>query len=326
MVTVLEKEIDISFVIPCYRSEKTILTVVEEIEQTIKQRSELRYEIVLVNDGSPDGVWNVIEQRAKEDEHVVGINLAKNFGQHCALMAGYRQSVGEVVVSLDDDGQTPANEMFSLIDKVYEGYDVVYATYPEYKQTWFRKLGSDFAQKMTNSVLNVKEDYPKGSSYYAMRRFVVDEITRYDHPYPYLGGLVLRSTRNIIMVPVRHRERSQGHSGYTLKSLVSLWLNGFTAFSVKPLEIGAYIGFFFAACGFLFALVTIIRKLITPSLQAGWSSMISAIMIIGGIIMLMLGLIGEYIGRIYICLNRSPQYVVKEVVSKEERLKHWKHS
>ncbi len=321
----LEKEIDLSFVIPCYRSEKTVMIVVDEIEQTVAQRPELTYEIILVNDGSPDGVWNVIAERAKTDEHVVGINLAKNFGQHCALMAGYGQSIGEIVVSLDDDGQTPADAMFLLIDKIYEGYDVVYAAYPEYHQTWFRKWGSDFSQKMTNSVLDLEKEFPKGSSYYAMRRFVVDEIIKYNHPYPFLAGLVLRSTRNVVMVPVEHRERMQGQSGYTLKGLVSLWLNGFTAFSVKPLEIGAYIGFLFAGCGFFFALVTIIRKAITPSMQAGWSSMISAIMVIGGIIMIMLGLIGEYVGRIYICLNRSPQYVVKEVVSKEERLKRWKH-
>lgn len=321
----IEKNVDISFVIPCYRSENTILTVVEEIEQTVMQRPQLIYEIVLVNDGSPDNVWKVIEQRAKEDEHIVGVNLAKNFGQHCALMAGYKQSVGDVVVSLDDDGQTPASEMFLLLDKLAEGYDVVYATYPEYHQNWFRKLGSDFAQAMGNYVLDIKEKGPKGSSYYAMRRFVADEMIRYDHPYPYLGGLVARTTRNITTVPVNHRERMQGTSGYTLKSLVSLWLNGFTAFSVKPLEWGAYIGFFFAACGFVFAVVTIIRKLITPDLQAGWSSMMSAMMVIGGIIMIMLGLIGEYVGRIYICLNRAPQYVVKEVVSKEERLKRWKN-
>ena len=320
----VKKSIDVSFVIPCYRSEHTVMQVVDEIVCTIKQRPDLKYEIILVNDGSPDGVWDVIEERAKGDDHVVGVNLAKNFGQHCALMAGYRQSLGEIVISLDDDGQCPADEMFSLIDKMNEGYDVVYAAYPEYHQTLFRRMGSDFANAMGRYVLDVKEDIPKGTSYYAMRRFVVDEMVRYDHPYPYLGGLVLRTTRNIGSVPVDHRTRMEGRSGYTLKSLISLWLNGFTAFSVKPLEIGAYIGFLFAACGFIFAIVTVIRKIMTPDLQAGWSSMMSAMMVIGGIIMLMLGLIGEYIGRIYICLNRSPQYVIKEVVSKEERLKVWK--
>ncbi len=235
----LEKEIDLSFVIPCYRSEKTVMTVVDEIEQTVAQRPEVRYEIVLVNDGSPDGVWNVIAERAKTDEHIVGINLAKNFGQHCALMAGYGQSQGKVVVSMDDDGQTPASEVFSLVDKLDEGYDVVYATYPEYHQTWFRRIGSDFAAAVTSLVFDVKQKGPKGSSYFVLKRFVVDEIVRYNHPYPYISGLILRATRSITTVPVNHRERLSGTSGYRLKTLISLWVNSFTAFTVRPLELGA---------------------------------------------------------------------------------------
>ncbi len=317
----MTQKTDVSFVIPCYRSENTVMTVVKEIEETRAKRPEKSFEIVLVNDGSPDGVWKVIEENAKEDPRIIGVNLAKNFGQHCALMAGYRESRGEVVVSLDDDGQTPANEVFSLLDNLEEGYDVVYATYPEYHQTLFRRIGSNFASFITDLVFGVKNKGPKGSSFYVMRRFVVDEVVKYDHPYPYIAGLILRVTRNITTVPVNHRERLEGSSNYSLRSLFSLWVNSFTAFTVKPLELGAYIGFLFAAFGFLFALFTVIRKIINPTLQAGWSSTMAALMVIGGIIMIMLGIIGEYIGRIYICLNHSPQYVVKEVVSKEERLK-----
>ena len=306
--------INISFVIPCYRSENTILFVVDEIEETMKKRQELEYEIILVNDGSPDGVWNVINDRAEKDEHIVGIDLARNFGQHCALMAGYNRARGDIIVSLDDDGQTSAGEVFKLIDKLNEGYDTVYAVYSEYHQSAFRRWGSGFANRMTYSMLNVKEDFPKVSSYFVMRRFVVDEILNYDHPYPYIAGLILRATRNIAFVNIEHRKRMSGKSGYSLKSLYSLWLNGFTAFSVKPLEIGILVGFFLAFCGFLFTVITVIRKMLTPQMQAGWSSTISAIMFIGGVIMIMLGLIGEYIGRIYICLNNSPQYVIRKVV------------
>lgn len=314
---------DISYVIPCYRSEKTVMIVVDEIEETMKQRPHLSYEIVLVNDGSPDNVWDVIETRSKDDGHVVGVNLARNFGQHCALMAGYNQTLGDVIVSLDDDGQTPADEVFKLLDKVDEGYDVVYATYPEYHQAWFRRIGSDMTKVVSDFMLNIKEDYPKGSSYFAMKKYVRDEIIRYDHPYPFVSGLILRATRNLGFVEVNHRERIQGTSGYTLKSLILHWTNSFTAFSVKPLEMGAFLGFFFAAAGFIFAIVTVVLKLIHPERQAGWSSMMAALMIIGGVIMMLLGVIGEYVGRIYICLNNSPQFVVKEVASKEERLKKW---
>lgn len=307
----------LSFVIPCYRSEKTVMTVVDEIEDTVVKRPEFDYEIILVNDGSPDNVWSVIEKRAKQDEHVIGINLAKNFGQHCALMAGYNQTIGDYVFSLDDDGQTPANAMFDLIDKLEEGFDIVFASYPETHQNAFRRWGSDFAKKMTDFMFDVKGDDRKVSSYFVMRRFIVDEIVRYKHSYPYIAGLILRTTRNIETVPIEHRDRIQGKSGYNLRSLISLWLNGFTAFSVKPLELGAYIGFFTAVVGFIFVIYTIVRKLINPDIMMGWSSLMAVLLIISGVIMIMLGMIGEYIGRIYICINNSPQYVVKEVCKKE---------
>ncbi len=302
----------ISFVIPCYRSEKTVLIVVDEIEQTMQQRDELQYEIILVNDGSPDDVWNVIAKRAGEDFHVIGINLSKNFGQHSALMAGYNQCTGDYVVSLDDDGQTPACAVFDLIDELEKGYDVVYASYPETHQNWFRRWGSDFAKKMSDYMFDIKDDR-KGSSYFVCRKYIIDEMIQYRNTYPYVAGLILRATRNIGFVPVEHRDRMQGSSGYNLKSLIKLWLNGFTAFSVKPLEWGAYLGFATALLGFLYALYTIIRRIVTPTVIEGWSSLISILLIVGGVIMVMLGLIGEYIGRIYICINDSPQYVVKEI-------------
>lgn len=303
----------ISFVIPCYRSEETVMLVVDEIEQTMKQRAELTYEIILVNDGSPDDVWNVIAKRSLEDTHILGINLAKNFGQHSALMAGYNYCTGDYVVSLDDDGQTPANEVFKLIDELEKGYDVVFASYPETHQNAFRRWGSNLAKKMSDYMFDIKGDDRKGSSYFVCRKFVIDEMVRYKNSYPYIAGLVLRVTRNIGTAPVTHRNRLSGKSGYNLKSLVSLWLNGFTAFSVKPLELGAYMGFVISSLGFLYAIYTIIRRIVTPTVVEGWSSLISITLIVGGVIMIMLGLIGEYIGRIYICINNSPQYVVKEI-------------
>ena len=308
----------ISFVIPCYRSEDTIGIVVGEIKETMSQRPEYPYEIILVNDGSPDNVWEVIKKLAGEDERITGVNLSKNFGQNCAIMAGYRQAEGDLIVSLDDDGQKPPAEVFKLIDKINEGYDVVFASYPKYHQTWFRRWGSSFSMHMTRFIFG-SEAPVKSNSYYVMRRFVKEEIIRYDHPYSFLSGLIFRTTGNISTVPVQHKNRLSGTSGYSFKALVSLWLNGFTAFSVKPLELGAYLGFFFAIFGFFFAIITIIRKMMDPDIVAGWSSMISAFMIIGGIIMLMLGLIGEYIGRIYICLNNAPQYVVREIINNKQQ-------
>lgn len=309
----------ISFVIPCYRSQNTIETVVKEIQDTVKTRKGFDFEIVLVNDCSPDGVWDVIAKLSKENDNIIGINFAKNFGQHSALLAGYHYCSGDYVVSLDDDGQTPACEVYSLIDELEKGYDVVYASYGEVHQNIIRKLGSRFAKAMSDYMFDVKaKDNNQGSSYFVARRFIIQEVIKYGNPYPYMGGLVFRATRNIGFVFVEHRDRMEGRSGYSLRGLINLWLNGFTAFSIKPLRLGSYAGFFFAFVGFIYALITIIRKLfITPNMEAGWSSIISIILIIGGIIMIMLGLIGEYVGRIYICINNSPQYVIKEIKGNE---------
>ena len=308
----------LSFVIPCYRSENTVMKVVEEIEETVSTRQGYSYEIILVNDGSPDNVWDVIKQISQKDEHVIGINLAKNFGQHSALLAGYNQCSGDYVISLDDDGQTPANELYSLVDELEKGYDLVYASYGEVHQKLFRRLGSKFAKAMSDYMFDIKGDDRQGSSYYIARRFVIDEMIKYKNPYPYMAGLVLRTTRNIGFVFVKHRDRFEGASNYSLKGLISLWMNGFTAFSVKPLQVGTYVGFFFALLGFVFAIITVIRKIfITPNMEAGWSSTIAILLVVGGIIMIMLGLIGEYVGRIYICINNSPQFVIKEISKNE---------
>ena len=319
----MEQKKLISFVIPCYRSQNTILKVVDEVERTVRTREDFDYEIILVNDCSPDNVWSVIADLAERNSRVTGINLAKNFGQHSALLAGYNHCRGDYVISLDDDGQTPADEMFKLVDKLEEGFDVVYASYGEVHQNLVRRLGSKFAKAMSDYMFDIKGSKDQGSSYYIARKFIIDEMVRYKNPYPYMGGLVLRVTRNIGFVFVEHRSRLEGRSGYSMKGLINLWLNGFTAFSVKPLRLGSYMGFITAAAGILFAIYTIIKKLfIEPGLQAGWSSVISVMMIIGGVIMIMLGLIGEYIGRIYICINNSPQYVIKEIRSQRPENEH----
>lgn len=303
----------LSFVIPCYRSEHTIRNVVDEIVSTMMTRPEYDYEIIMVNDGSPDNVWSVITDITKENDKAIGFNLSKNYGQHSAIMAGYNNVSGDYIITLDDDGQTPACDVFKLLDELDKGYDVVYATYPETKQNIFRRLGSSVAKKTTDFMFDIKDDR-KGSSYFICRRFVVDKMVEYHNPYPYVAGLILRITRNIGVVLINQRARLEGKSGYSFKRLIALWVNGFTAFSIKPLKIGTYSGVFLALCGFVFALITVIRKLfITPEMEAGWSSTVSILLIVGGFILIMLGLIGEYVGRIYMCINNSPQFVIKDI-------------
>ena len=304
----------VSFVIPCYRSENTLEHVVRDIENSMK-RPELEaaytYEIILINDCSPDNTWGTIQRLCEEKKNIKGISFARNFGQHAALMAGLRQSVGDYVVCLDDDGQTPADEVDKLLAKLEEGFDAVYAKYEHKQHSGFRNLGSKVNELMTRVMLDKpKELYV--SSYFAVKRFIVEDMIRYENSYPYVIGLVLRATKNITNVVVNHREREEGTSGYTLKKLLGLWFNGFTAFSVKPLRIATCIGGFSAVVGFLYGIYTIIKKFVNPDVPLGFSSTMAVLVFFGGMIMIMLGLIGEYIGRIYISMNNSPQYVIRE--------------
>ena len=307
----------ISFVIPCYRSEHMIGRVIEEINTTMESMPQYTYEVVLVNDSSPDDTFGAIKALGEQYPFVKGISLARNFGQHAALMAGFRHVTGDVVVCLDDDGQTPANEVGKLLSKVEEGYDVVYAKYEHKQHSAFRNMGSKVNEIMTRFMLGKpKELYI--SSYFAAKRFVIEDVIRYENSYPYVIGLVLRATKHITNVVVNHRDREEGTSGYTLKKLLGLWFNGFTAFSVKPLRVATIIGGGSAVAGFAYGVYTIIKKLVLPDVPAGFSAMMSALVFFGGMIMLMLGLIGEYIGRIYISLNSAPQYVIREKINIEK--------
>ncbi|MBS7303525.1 MAG: glycosyltransferase family 2 protein [Lachnospiraceae bacterium] len=307
----------VSFVIPCYRSALTIGNVVKEIQDTMKILEAYSYEIILVNDCSPDDTFDVITEICRKNQNICGVNLAKNFGQHGALMAGFHQVTGDILVCLDDDGQTPANEVGKLLEEIERGQDVVYASYEHKKHSLFRNFGSWVNEKMAQFLLGKpKELYV--SSYFAARRFIVDEMLKYENAYPYVIGLVLRTTKRISNVPVQHREREIGTSGYTLGKLLALWFNGFTAFSTKPLRIATISGTVFACIGFLYTIYTIIKKFVNPAVPIGFSSMMSAILLIGGMIMIMLGLIGEYIGRMYICMNNAPQFVIRDLIPAKE--------
>ncbi len=307
----------VSFVIPCYRSEETLENVIEEIDATMASSDEYSYDIVLVNDGSPDNTWATIKKVAATRDYVLGINFAKNFGQHAALMAGLNNAKGDYVVCLDDDGQTPANEVSKLLDALKGGADAVYARYGHKQHNLFRNFGTAMNEWMASVMLGKPKDLFV-SSYFAVRRFVVDEMVKYDSSYPYVIGLVLRTTRNIVNVDVNHRRREVGTSGYTFVKLLGLWINGFTAFSIKPLRIATFMGGILAIGGFLYGIYTVIKKFVYPIAPMGYAATMSAIVFIGGMMMLMLGMIGEYVGRVYISQNKNPQYVVRETTLNEE--------
>ncbi len=307
----------LSFVIPCYNSKHTIKTVVDEIIETVTTHGGYDYEIVLVNDSSPDGCFSVITELAENNPKIKGVDLSRNFGQHSAIMAGFHYVTGDVVVCLDDDGQTPANEMFKLIDKLDEN-DLVFAKYTDKKHSAFRNFGSKVNDKMAQWLLNKPQNL-KIMSYFACKRYVVDEVLCYKNPYPYISGLLLRTTNKIANVEIHHHERLEGKSGYTLKKLFLLWINGFTSFSVKPLRISTFIGIITALVGFLYGVYIIINKFFNPAAPLGYSSTMAVILFVGGMIMLLLGMIGEYIGRVYISLNNAPQFVVRQTLNTGEK-------
>lgn len=305
----------ISFIVPCYKSEDTIEGVITEIQRTVE--NEVCYEIITVNDSSPDNVLCVLKRIAGKNASIKVVDLAKNMGKHAALMAGYSQAEGEVIVGVDDDGQCPLDKLWELLKPLDQGYDISIARYPIKKQSMFKNFGSSVNALMARLLIGKPKDLQL-SNFYAMKRFVCDEILRYQNPYPYIDGLFLRTTSKIANVDMEERERVSGTTGYTFYKSLKLWVNGFTAFSVKPLRLATVLGFVVAFFGFILAFRTVIMRIFHPEVAAGYSSLMASILFIGGIIMLLLGIIGEYVGRIYISINNSPQYVIREIITAEK--------
>ena len=310
----------ISFVIPCYNSQNMIETVVQQIVDKVAEREEYDYEIVAVNDCSPDRVIDVLRRLAAADSRVKVVDLAKNTGKHTAVLVGYRFATGDYVISLDDDGQCPMEKLWELIRPLEEGHDMAMAKYDHKQEKGYKQLGS----RVNHLVSQILLEKPKElifSNFIARQRYICKAMAEYHNIYPYLEGLSLRITRDIVLVPMTEKKRLQGKSNFTFKKSFSLWMNGFTAFSVKPLRISTIVGAVTAFVGFIYGLVTIIRKLINPAISVGYSSMLVAVLFCSGMIMLMLGMVGEYLGRVYLSVNRYPQYVVKEKLNIDEDLK-----
>lgn len=313
-IAVEEKE-KISVIIPCYNSEKSIRAVVENILHTLQRKYECQ--IILVNDYSKDHVWDVITELCSCYKNVIGLSLSKNFGQQSARMAALEYVTGSYVVFMDDDGQHEASDILRMMEKLKTGYDIVYAYFKHKKESGFRVWGSKLNRRMTDWVMGTPKDVHT-SSFFVTRRFVVDKLRDYPNPSPYIFGYFMHITRNIADIEVEHHERIYGKSGYTLKKLISLWMEGFTGFSVVPLRIASIVGCGMAVVGFLGGIYTIIHKLLIPEVASGYTSLIAVILFCSGMIMIMLGLLGEYVGRIFMNLNHLPQYVVREKLNVEE--------
>lgn len=308
----------ISVVIPCYRSEQTIASVIKRTEDTIIKDGRFDYEIICVNDYSPDNTLSVLKDVAVTNKKVKVVSLSRNFGQHGALMAGFHYIQGDIVLCLDDDGETPPEELFKIIDKLIDGdYDLVSARYEEDKRGLVRALGSKVSFAMSHLLVGRPREIQL-NSFYAFKSYIIKEVIKYDNPYPFVHGLILRVTRNMANVDIKRSKRIVGDSTYTFKKLLGLWMNGFTAFSEKPLRVATVVGSITSALGFVFAIIVLVKKLLTPEMPMGYASTIIIMLVLFGLNMLVLGLIGEYIGRMYISINNAPQFVVKEEININE--------
>lgn len=306
-----------SIVIPCYKSSATIQKVVLLAMQEMRGKET---EFVLVNDGSPDEgkTLQKMVELAEEYPNVYAIDLAKNVGQHNAVMAGLNYAQGDYIIAMDDDMQTHPSQIHKLLAELEHGYDIVYAYYPQKKHKWYRNIGSAINSWTVRKLIGKPKDL-KTSSFWVIRRFVRDDVIQYKNAYSYIQGLFLRTTGNIKCVPVEHFEREIGKSNYTLKALIRLWSN-IIGFSVIPLRMASILGIAFSFLGICGALVIFFRKILFHISVEGWTSLMIAIFFFSGIILLFMGLIGEYIGRMFLASNHQPQYVVRNIYGHREEM------
>ena len=299
----------VSVVVPVFNSEGTLERLIVALRDALASRYDL--EVVLVNDGSVDGSGDVCRSLAERHPFVRYVGLARNFGEHNAVMAGLCHASGDCAVIVDDDLQNPPEEIPKLVEKLREGYDVVFSRYPTKHHSRSRNLGSRINNAAASLLL--KKDWDLYlSSFKAVNRFLIDEITRYTGPYPYVDGLILRVTDNIATQDVLHRPRDTGRSNYTPVRLLRLWLNMFTNFSILPLRIASLAGLAFAVTGLVLAVAFVIERLSNPDLPAGWASLAVIVLVVSGVQLFALGMIGEYLGRLFLKDNGSPMFVARE--------------
>jgi glycosyltransferase involved in cell wall biosynthesis len=305
------KVMTLSIVIPVYRGATSIGPLVDLLVDTLHAQYTL--EIILVNDCSPDNSEEVCIGLYQKYRSIVKFySLAKNVGEHNAVMAGLNKSTGDWVVIMDDDFQNPVSEVIKLVSfAVARSYDVVYTEYENKKHSLFRNLGSWLNDKVANVMLK-KPKHLYLSSFKAVNRFLVGEIVKYTLPYIYLDGLILRTTSNIGKCTVEHRERAHGRSGYTIKKLFSLWLNMFANFSILPLRAATWLGFAFAALGFSLGIETIFEKILNPHIPVGYAFLVFLVTVFAGAQLIAIGMVGEYLGRIFVYENKSPQFTIRK--------------
>lgn len=302
---------DLSVIIPVYNSESSISPLLERLDAALKGSS---YEVILINDGSKDSSEEVCTRLAQEKTVVKFISLRRNFGEFNAVMCGLNHAIGEYCIMIDDDFQNPPEEILKLIDTAVSGkYGVVYTYYDKKEHALYRNLGSWFVNWITGYLLNKPKDLYL-SSFKLIRKDVVKELIKYTGPYPYIDGLIFRVTSNIGKVKVSHNKREEGHSNYTPRKLVSLFLNILFCYSALPIRLFFPIGLGLVGLGAFFLLFLFGQWVIGPEDPKSWQVVTATLLFIGGIQCTLLSVLGEYIGKSFMAQSGQPQFVIKKIV------------
>lgn len=299
---------EISVVIPVYNGAGSIAAVVQRVRATFAQQ---RLQIVLVNDGSADRSEEVcLQLQASFPQQIAFVQLARNFGEHNAVLCGLRHASGSCVAIMDDDAQNPPEEIPRMLRYLLDNQlDVVYGRYQHRKHSWWRRLGSQFNDRMANWMLRKPPELYL-SSFKVMQRFIVEQILRYHGPFPYIDGLIFQATGRIGQIEVQHDHRLAGQSGYTLRKLISLWLNMFLGFSILPLRLTILLGLVACLIGVLGLVAIIVDKIwLNPEVTVGIPTAIACIILFSGVQLIVLGMIGEYVGRVFLHTGGRPTFV-----------------
>jgi len=308
--------IKISIVVPVYNSEDCVLELNKAVQEAFRNFND--YELILVNDKSKDNSWSKIQEAGKLNDKITGISFRKNYGQDAALMAGLRASKGEYVVIMDDDLQHAPADIFKLYEHCQKGYDVCFALFPKKKQNNWKNIGSSLNGKISEKLLDKPAEIYL-SPFKIIKREVVEEIIKYSGPYPYVDATLLTITSNLSQIEIEHHDRFKGKSNYNLFRSALVFINHVTNYSIYPLRLVTITGFAAAIVSFILGILYIIQYLLGLTHKVeGWITIVILLIFFGGLMLMSLGLIGEYIGRIFISVNNKPQYTIEKIVSNQK--------
>jgi len=304
--------VEISVVVPVYNSEACLEELARQTADALRGHT---CELIFVDDRSSDSSWQVIRSLCAQNSSVVGVRLRKNAGQDSAILCGLRRAHGAFVAVMDDDLQHSPYDILGLHAQcVAHEWDVCYAHFLCKKQVWWKNAGSWANDKLANWVIGKPKDLYL-SPFKIMRKEIVDEVARYTGAFPYVDGLILNVTHTVGQTEIEHRARFLGESHYTIRKSVLVFLRVATGFSVVPLRLAACVGGVCAVCGFGLAFFYLLQHFFGDRRVEGWTTLVILQLVIGGLLLFSVGVVGEYVGRLYLNSNGKPQSTVKEVIN-----------